>query len=120
MEPANWNGANTHRPSLKLGLRSEASARFEKQLQPEQAMEAQALAAKLMIELCGASLRPGTVDVGGPGPQPMTIRLREQRVTGLLGIEIPRERQRQILEALAFEVADADDGLDVKPPAFRR
>ena len=37
MEVANWNGANIHHTSLKLGLRSEASARFEKQLQPEQA-----------------------------------------------------------------------------------
>ena len=51
MEAANWNGANIHRTSLKLGLRSEASSRFEKQLQPEQAMEAQAVATQLMIEL---------------------------------------------------------------------
>jgi phenylalanyl-tRNA synthetase beta chain len=120
MEVATWNGPNIHRTSLKLGLRSEASARFEKQLQPEQATEAQALATRLMIELCGARLRPGTVDVGGPGPEPVSIRLRNQRLAGLLGIEIPRERQRQILEALEFTVADADDGLEVSPPAFRR
>ena len=44
MEVANWNGPNIHRTSLRLGLRSEASARFEKQLQPEQALEAQAVA----------------------------------------------------------------------------
>src|SRR5205085_2109062 len=36
MEAANWDGPNIHRTSLKLGLRSEASGRFEKQLQPEQ------------------------------------------------------------------------------------
>jgi phenylalanyl-tRNA synthetase beta chain len=120
MEVATWDGPNIHRTSLKLGLRSEASARFEKQLQPEQALEAQALASQLMIEVCGARLAPGTVDVGGPGPAPVSIRLRETRVTGLLGIAIPRERQREILEALEFEVADAEDGLEVKPPAFRR
>ena len=120
MEAANWDGANIHRTSLKLGLRSEASTRFEKQLQPEQAMEAQAVATHLMIELCGARVLDGTIDVGGPGPEPRTIRLREQRLASLLGAPIPRERCKEILEALEFDVADADDGLDVKPPPFRR
>ncbi len=59
MEAANWNGPNIHRTSLRLGLRTEASGRFEKQLEPEQAMDAQAMAAQLMIELCDARLRPG-------------------------------------------------------------
>jgi phenylalanyl-tRNA synthetase beta chain len=120
MEVANWNGPNIHRTALKLGLRSEASARFEKGLAPQQAMEAQAVATALMIELCGARVRPGTVDIGGPPPAPDPIRLREARVSGLLGISIPRERQREILASLEFEVAEVDDGLDVTPPAFRR
>src|SRR6202012_1198532 len=88
MEAANWDGANIHRTSLKLGLRSEASTRFEKQLQPEQAMEAQAVPTKLMVELCGARVLPGTIDVGGPGPALRTIRLRDARVRDLLGVEI--------------------------------
>jgi phenylalanyl-tRNA synthetase beta chain len=120
MEAANWIGANIHRTSLKLGLRTEASTRFEKQLQPEQAMEAQALATKLMVEVCGARVLDGTIDVGGPGPEPATIRLRERRVASLLGAPISRERCSEILKALEFTVADAPDGLDVKPPPFRR
>jgi phenylalanyl-tRNA synthetase beta chain len=120
MEVANWNGANIHRTSLKLGLRTEASTRFEKQLQPEQALEAQAVATRLMIELCGARLQDGTIDVGGPGPEPPTIRLRDSRVNGLLGVAIERGRSREILEALEFEVQEAPDGLDVTPPKFRR
>jgi phenylalanyl-tRNA synthetase beta chain len=119
-EVANWNGPNIHRTSLELALRSEASTRFEKQLQPEQAIEAQAVACRLMIDLCGATLRPGTIDVGGPGPAPPTIRLRDARVEGLLGVSIPRTRSREILTALAFDVAEARDGLDVTPPVFRR
>ncbi len=120
MEAANWNGANIHRTSLKLGLRSEASSRFEKQLQPEQALEAQAVATKLMVELCGARALPGTIDVGGPGPPPPTIRLRDARVRGLLGAEIPRQRCKEILEALEFTVQEAPDGLACTPPPFRR
>jgi len=120
MEVANWDGANVHRTSLTLGLRSEASTRNEKQLQPEQAMEAQAIATRLMIELCGARLVPGTIDVGGPGPPPLTIHLRDARIAGLLGAPIPRVRSREILQALEFMVADAQDGLDVAVPPFRR
>jgi len=120
MEAANWNGANIHRTSLKLGLRSEASARFEKQLQPEQAMDAQAIATRLMIELCGARLRRGTVDVGGPGPPPRRIRLRDAKLASLLGAPVSRQRSREILEALEFTTAETTDGLDVEPPAFRR
>jgi phenylalanyl-tRNA synthetase beta chain len=120
MEVANWNGPNIHRTSLKLALRSEASARFEKQLQPEQAMEAQAVATRLMIELCGARLESGTVDIGGPGPPPPTIRLRDARIARLLGAPIARARSKDILEALEFTTAETDDGLDVTPPPFRR
>ena len=120
MEAATWNGPNIHRTSQLLNLRSEASARFEKQIQPEQAMWAQAVATLLMIDLCGARVAPGTVDVGGPGPDPITIRLRDARISGLLGTPFPRERSAEILTALEFTVADADDGLDVTVPAFRR
>ncbi|MGB0098246.1 MAG: phenylalanine--tRNA ligase subunit beta [Solirubrobacteraceae bacterium] len=120
MEAANWNGANIHRTSLTLGLRTEASTRFEKQLQPEQAIEAQAVATALMIELTGARVLPGRIDIGGPGPEPKTIRLRDARITSLLGAPVPRARSQEILEALEFTTAEAEDGLDVQPPPFRR
>jgi phenylalanyl-tRNA synthetase beta chain len=120
MEVANWDGANIHRTSLKLGLRSEASGRNEKGLQPEQCMEAQAIATRLMIELCGARVLPGTIDVGGEGPPLKTVLLREARVKSLLGVEVPRERCAEILTALEFEPKWAHDGLDVVVPAFRR
>jgi phenylalanyl-tRNA synthetase beta chain len=83
-------------------------------------MEAQIVATKLMLELTGARLAPGTIDVGGPGPPPAVIRLREAPVTALLGRAIPRSRQAEILRALQFGVQDAPDGLDVSVPAFRR
>ena len=119
-EAATWNGPNIHRTSLKLGLRSEASGRYEKQLQPEQALWAQIVATRLFIEVCGASVRPGTVDIGGPGPNPVTIRLRDARIEGLLGVPIPRGRTRRHLEMIGFVTADAADGLDVTVPDFRR
>jgi phenylalanyl-tRNA synthetase beta chain len=125
MEVANWNGPNIHRSSWALGLRSEASARFEKGLPPEQCMYAQALATRLMIELCGATVVPGTIDVGdrseiGQQASARAIHLREARVRAILGVPVARERQEEILQALDFETSQAPDGLDVGVPPLRR
>ncbi len=140
MEVASWDGPNIHATSTKLGLRSEASARFEKGLSVEQALEAQVVACKLMLELTGARLRPGTVDVGpaaaltrgearatgmaggvgGRGAPAPTIRLRDARVSGLLGVEIERAESALHLRRLGFATAKRDDGLDVTVPHWRR
>jgi phenylalanyl-tRNA synthetase beta chain len=119
-EVATWNGPNIHDTGLKLALRSEALSRYEKQLQPEQTLWAQAVATRLLTEICGATVRPGTIDLGGPGPEPATIRLRDARVSGLLGVTIPRERSQQLLQTIGFTAVDAADGLDVTVPDFRR
>ncbi|MGB2710598.1 MAG: phenylalanine--tRNA ligase subunit beta, partial [Conexibacter sp.] len=90
MEAATWDGPNIQRTSTRLALRSEASGRFEKGLAPEQAIDAQAVATQLMVELCGARVVPGTLDVGGDGPggEDRAIRLRDARVSGLLGAPV--------------------------------
>jgi phenylalanyl-tRNA synthetase beta chain len=120
MEVATWVGANIHATSLKLGLRSEASARFEKGLSPEQALEAQAVATALMLELTGARLVPGTIDIGPPPPEPQTIRLRDARMVGLLGVNITRSEAALHLLRLGFDTAERPDGLDVTVPHWRR
>ena len=71
LEVATWNGPNIHRSSWALGLRSEASSRFEKGLAPEQCLQAQAVAGELMIELCGASIAPArSTSAGCPRRRP--------------------------------------------------
>ena len=123
MEAANWNAANIHATSLKLGLRSEASARFEKGLAPEQALDGQAVATKLMLELTGARLVPGTVDVGGPlstQRHDLVLRLRDKKVVSLLGVAITRSESALHLQRLGFATAERSDGLDVTVPYFRR
>ena len=123
LESAVWDGPNIQRSSTRLALRSEASARYEKGLAPEQAQDALALATRLLVELCGARVAPGTIDVDPPSGRDSSnavIRLRDARVSGLLGAPIARERSAEILSALGFLVDQADDGLDVTVPAFRR
>jgi phenylalanyl-tRNA synthetase beta chain len=117
LEVACWNGTNILRTSRLLGLRSEASSRFEKQLHPELCMRAQRIASRLMVELCGARLVPGTIDVAAKIPAPPRIPLRSSRVEGLLGMSIPLEDQAAYLERLGFGVeAQGEDLLVTVPP----
>src|SRR5215468_9833378 len=78
-------------------------------------MDGQIVATKLMLELTGARLIPGTVDVGGPGPEPARITLRSSKTERLLGAPVPDEDATRILEALGFGVNG-----DVSVPYWRR
>jgi len=113
LEVANWKGANILRTSRLLGLRSEASSRFEKQLHPELCTRAQRIASRLMVELCGAKLVPGTIDVAAEVPPPPRLRLRAARVEGLLGMRIERADQVAYLERLGFRHYDVTREVDL-------
>jgi phenylalanyl-tRNA synthetase beta chain len=119
LEVANWNGTNILRTSRLLGLRSEASSRFEKQLHPELCMRAQRIASRLLVELCGAKLVPGTIDVSGEIPPPPRLRLRAARVEGLLGMRIEQADQVAYLERLGFGVEVDGEDLQVEVPPER-
>ena len=119
LEVANWNGTNILRTSRLLGLRSEASSRFEKQLHPELCMRAQRIASRLMVELCGAKLVPGTIDVAAEIPAPPRLQLRAARVEGLLGMEIAQADQVAYLERLGFGVEADGEDLEVTVPPDR-
>jgi phenylalanyl-tRNA synthetase beta chain len=111
MEAATWVGTNILQSEAKLQLRTEASSRFEKQLHPELGMAAQRLVARLMVELCGARFVPGTIDVYPEPLPPRSVRLRLERVTKLIGVEVPEDESRAILERLGFDVRDGAPGV---------
>jgi phenylalanyl-tRNA synthetase beta chain len=119
LEVANWNGTNILRSSRMLSLRSEASSRFEKQLHPELCMRAQRVASRLMVELCGAKLVPGTIDVAADIPAPRRLPLRGERVEGLLGMAIPQADQVAYLGRLGFGVEVSGVDLEVTVPPDR-
>jgi len=120
LEVATWSGPNIHRTSWSLGLRSEASSRFEKGLQPEQCLQAQVVASSLMLELTGARLLPGTIDEAFTETPLRVITLRESRVRSILGVPVALARQAEILTSLDFSTEPADAGLEVTVPALRR
>jgi phenylalanyl-tRNA synthetase beta chain len=119
LEVACWNGTNILRTSRLLGLRSEASARFEKQLHSALCDRAQRIASRLLVELCGAKLVPGMVDVAAEPPEPRRLPLRAARVRGLLGMEISQDEQKTYLERLGFEAAAEGADLAIVVPPER-
>ncbi len=119
LEVATWNGVNILRTSRKLGLRSDASNRNEKQLHPEMALRAQRVAARLLVELCGARLVPGTIDAAGEIPEAHRLRLRGGRAERVLGVAISFEHQVEYLRRLEFEVAEDGADLEATVPYHR-
>jgi phenylalanyl-tRNA synthetase beta chain len=119
MEAATWVGPNVLKTSKALGLRSEASTRFEKQLHPEQALAAQRLASRLMVELTGARLAPGTIDAYPSPVEPRNVQLGLDRLERILGERIPDDEVRRILESLGFAVRSDGRLLTVTVPPWR-
>ncbi len=120
LEVATWNGVNILRTSSLLGLRTDASARFEKQLHPELAMRAQAVASKLLVELCGADMLSGTIDQLAEMPPRHVISLHGSRLDSLIGTHIELKEAADHLLALEFDVSlGSEDELSVTVPAHR-
>jgi phenylalanyl-tRNA synthetase beta chain len=104
--------------SRRLGVRSEASARFEKGCDPE-IIE---LAHARFIELLGPAVErvaTGTVDVPGELPVPPTVRVRTARVNGILGTDISAPEVRELLTPIGFHTTPAGDDNDVTIPSWR-
>ena len=120
LEVATWNGVNILRTSRKLGLRSEASNRFEKQLHPELAMRAQRIASRLIVEVCGARLVPGTIDVAAEIPAPHASPAgRGPRRGGCSAWRSSPTSRATYLERLGFDVERDGDDLDATVPPHR-
>jgi phenylalanyl-tRNA synthetase beta chain len=120
LEVATWNGVNILRTSSILGLRSEASTRFEKQLHPELAMRAQRVASALIVELCGARLVPGSIDEAAEIPPPHMVSLHGSRLDSLLGVHVDRDEAVTHLERLEFGVEqEGDSDLVATVPVHR-
>ena len=119
LEAANWNGPNILRTSNLLGLRSEASTRFEKGLHPDLTLRGQAVASRLLVELCGARLVPGTIDVDAGGFEPRRVAVRPARAEALLGMEVPEADAIGHLERLGLVVERGEGELVATIPADR-
>ncbi len=119
LEGANFSGPSVMRTSSALALRSEASTRYEKGLDPEAITPALDMACKMFAELCGGTVSVGTVDVRVPPRAPTTLRLRAERVRQILGKVVEGAEAAAILSNLGCEVAVEGADLQVAVPSYR-
>jgi phenylalanyl-tRNA synthetase beta chain len=119
LESAWFLPSSVRATSRKLGLKTEASARFERGADPT--APARALRrALLLLDLIEAGTPSGGVSDVYPRPaQPRTVPLARAHVTRLLGDTIPDQDVNRILTRLGFTVSPAADGWQVTVPAFR-
>ena len=120
LESANFLGSNIRTTSKKLALRTEASGRYEKGIDPNLCEAAADRVCKLVEMLgCGKVLN-GSVDVY-PNPETApVVTARVSRINRVLGTDIPREQMVAYLEGLEMKVEGEGDEMIVTPPTVRQ
>ena len=100
-------------------LRTEASSRFERGMDPAIVPLAAERASSLMAELAGGRISPTVTDEYPAPVERRKLRLRPARTNKLLGIDIPASEQAQRLRSIELVVDNAAGALDVEVPSFR-
>ncbi len=114
-ESACFDGTTIRKGALALGMRTEASAKFEKGLDPMNTLPAVDRACEL-VELLGAGeVVDGVIDILNFVPQPTVLTLEPEKINALLGTEVDRETMVSILKSLDFTVG----GDQVTVPSWR-
>lgn len=120
LESATFNGPNNRRTSNALGLRSQATLRFEKNLRSGLSEVALRRATRLILELAGGVAASGIIDeYPGKNSEPQTVSLTEEKLARVLGTELPNEQVTGTLKDLGFKIAETSDGWDATIPYWR-
>ena len=114
-ESANFNGTSVRQTALALGMRTEASGKFEKNLDPMMTVPAVQRACELVELLECGNVMDGTIDVINYVPQPKTLPLEPDKINHLLGTQIPREDMVKYLNLLEIPV----EGDEIQVPSWR-
>lgn len=117
LESANFNGTSVRLTSKKVGIRSEASNRFEKGLDVENVIPALNRCAQLIEELGAGKVVPGIVDCYPVKSETVKIELNDREINNLLGTDVTREWMLDLFERLEFGV-DRNSGI-LTVPSFR-
>jgi len=114
-ECANFNGTSIRRTAAKLGMRTDASARYEKGLDVQATYNAVTRACEL-VELLGAGeVIDGVIDIVAAPWEATVVKLEPEKVNALLGTDVSEEEMRRILTELGFEL----QGDDIIVPSWR-
>lgn len=117
-EAACFNGTNIRLSSKRIGLRTDASSKFEKGLDPENAMAAMDRACQLIEELGAGEVIGGAVDVYPNPKQPVRLPLEADKINALLGTNISMEEMIEYFRRL--DVKYDMDANELIIPSFRQ
>ena len=114
-ESANFLGHSIRKTAIALGMRTDASGRFEKGLDLFATVPAVDRACELVEMLGAGEVFDGTIDVLAKEPETTFIELDDKRINALLGTDIPREFMADTLTSLGFEL----NGNTLTVPSWR-
>ena len=114
-ESANFDGTCIRKGALSLGMRTEASAKFEKGLDPLNTLPAVNRACELVEMLGAGEVVDGVIDIVNSIPEPTVLALRPDKINALLGTDVSTETMQDILRSLQFGV----DGETISVPSWR-
>ena len=117
-EAACFNGTNIRLSSKKIGLRTDASGKFEKGLDPNNAQAAIDRACQLMEELGAGEVVGGMVDVCSETREPVRVPFEPERINALLGTELTEEEMLGYLARV--ELAYDEKTNEIVAPTFRQ
>ena len=114
-ESANFNGTSIRQTALALGMRTDASGKFEKHIDPMMTMPAVQRACELVEMLNAGDVLDGIIDIINYVPQPRTMELEPEKINRLLGTDISEEAMVSYLNRLEIPV----EGRTIHVPSFR-
>lgn len=114
-ESAMFNGVSVRRTAKALGMRTEASARYEKELDATGCLRSLKRALQLVEELDAGDIVGGVVDCDHSDKTPVTLPFEPEWVNNFIGIDVSAEEQKKILEKIDFKV---ENGV-ITAPSFR-
>lgn len=116
-ESANFNGVSVRLSAKAMNIRTESSARFEKGMDPENAMPALLRACELVTMLGAGEVVDGIIDVYPGKKEKRTVKFEPDRINAFLGTDIPRSKMEEILSSLGFGIEAGGDFVTV--PSWR-
>ncbi|MCG3184416.1 MAG: Phenylalanine--tRNA ligase beta subunit [Planctomycetes bacterium] len=121
LESAYFNPHSIKATSRRLGMDSDSSYRFERDVDQGGVLHASRRAAQLIAEIAGGQVFDGVLEAGELRPKTRRLTITDRHVQRALGIHVPRARMEEIFRGLDLKLADVQlDGLHLEIPSFRR
>lgn len=119
LESAKFDGGSVRKTSRQLGLRSEASLRFEKEVDPARVIPALNRAAQLIAQYGGGQVAEGIVEAKTTEHEPVKVSVTLEKINGYLGTELTLDQVKAIFDRLNFTYDGAGSELTVHVPSRR-